>query len=112
MTAGGSDGLKTALALEEAAGCAVRSLDMSDGYDRGRLFNTTLLAAAHADLGEFDAACELGERAMDLAESVQSSRTMSHIDGLRRQLLPHQSTPAVQALTDRMQAVSAGTAAT
>ena len=96
----------------EAAACAVRSLDMSDGYDRGRLFNTTLLAAAHADMGEVDAACELGERAMDLAESVQSSRTMSHIDGLQRQLLPHQSTPAVQALTDRMRAVSAGAAAT
>jgi DNA-binding transcriptional regulator YiaG len=96
----------------EAVGCAVRSLDMSDGYERGRLFNTTLLAAAHADLGEIDAACELGERAMDLAESVQSSRTMSHLDGLRRQLLPHQGTPAVQALTARMQAMSAGTAAT
>jgi hypothetical protein len=79
---------------------------------RPRPFNTTLLAAAHADLGEIDAACQLGERAMDLAESVQSSRTMSHLDGLRRQLRPHESTPAVRALTNRMQAVSAGTAAT
>jgi tetratricopeptide (TPR) repeat protein len=96
----------------EAVRCAVRSLDMSDGYERGRLFNTTLLAAAHADLGELDAACELGERAMDLAESVQSSRTTSHLDGLGRQLHPYQSTPAVQALTDRMRAMRATHAAT
>jgi hypothetical protein len=35
---------------------AVRSLQMNEGYERGRLFNTVLLARIYADAGELDRA--------------------------------------------------------
>lgn len=95
-------------ALREAAEAeqfAARSLEMSDGYERGRLFNTILLAAARADLGHVDAACELGEQAIDMATSIQSARTRSYLAGLRRQLEPHDDVPAVRAMADRLRAI-------
>jgi tetratricopeptide (TPR) repeat protein len=95
----------------QAVDCALRSLEMTDGYDRGRLFNTTLLASAHADLGNVDAACELGELALDLAGSVQSWRTRARLEELGRQLYPHRRIPAVGALIERMQLAGANDSA-
>jgi hypothetical protein len=91
----------------QAVDCALRSLEMTDGYERGRLFNTTLLASAHADLGNVDAACELGELALDMAGSVQSWRTRTRLEELGHQLHPHRRPPAVRALIERMQLVGA-----
>jgi tetratricopeptide (TPR) repeat protein len=90
-----------------AVDCALRSLEMTDGYERGRLFNTTLLASAHADLGNVDAACELGELALELAGNVQSWRTRARLEELGRQLHPHRRMPAVGALIEQMQLVEA-----
>src|SRR6185437_6790112 len=39
---------------------AERSLDMDADYIRGRAFNLTLLATAHAQAGEVEAACTVG----------------------------------------------------
>jgi tetratricopeptide (TPR) repeat protein len=91
----------------QAMDCALRSLEMTDGYERGRLFNTTLLASAHADLGNIDAAVELGERALDMAGSVRSWRTRTRLEDLGRQLHPHGRMPAVRALIERMQLLGA-----
>jgi hypothetical protein len=97
---------------ERALDRARRSLDMSDGYERGRLFNTTLLASAHVDIGNIDVACELGEQALEMAGGIQSWRTMAKLEELVAQLQPHRRMPAVRALTERMQLVCAAESAT
>jgi hypothetical protein len=56
---------------EPAERFAVRSLRMSDGYERGRLFNMVLLARIHADLGQHDEACELGRRSVLMASRIR-----------------------------------------
>jgi tetratricopeptide (TPR) repeat protein len=91
----------------QAVTYALRSLEMTDGYERGRLFNTTLLASAHADLGNVDAACELGELALELAGNVQSWRTRARLEELGRQLHHHRRMPTVGALIEQMQLVRA-----
>src|SRR5262249_12269867 len=61
--------------LAEAERFARRSLDMIDGYDRGRLFNMVLLASVLADQRKVDEACEIGSAALRLASDVRSART-------------------------------------
>jgi hypothetical protein len=53
---------------------ARRSLQMSEGYERGRLFNTVLLARIHADSAELEEACELGRRSVAMASGIRSAR--------------------------------------
>lgn len=50
---------------------ARRSLDMLDGYDRGRQFNLALLASALADQGKVEEACETGTAALRIAGDVR-----------------------------------------
>jgi hypothetical protein len=54
---------------------ARRSLDMVDGYTRGRTFNVLLLANAHLQQHDLDAACATGNQALDLAAGLRSART-------------------------------------
>jgi transcriptional regulator with XRE-family HTH domain len=84
---------------------ALRSLRMSEGYERGRLFNTVLLARIHADHGELDRACELGRRSVVMASGIRSARGRGYLDALRRQLEPHTAVPEVQELRDRIHAL-------
>jgi transcriptional regulator with XRE-family HTH domain len=81
---------------------AVRSLRMSDGYDRGRLFNTVLLAQIHADSGDLDSACELGRRSVTMASGIRSARGRGYLADLRRRLEPHAAAPQVQELREQI----------
>jgi hypothetical protein len=87
---------------------AVRSLRMSDGYERGRLFNTVLLAQIYADRGELDPACELGRRSVIMASGIRSARGRGYLNGLRRQLEPHAAVPQVRELREQIHALGAG----
>jgi transcriptional regulator with XRE-family HTH domain len=84
---------------------AVRSLRMSDGYERGRLFNTVLLARIHADRDEVDEACELGRRSVLMASGIRSARGRGYLNGLGRQLERHAAVPEVRALREQIHAL-------
>ena len=58
---------------------ARRSLDMVDGYVRGRTFNVVLLANAQLQQQDLDAACATGNQALDLGSGLQSARTIKYI---------------------------------
>ena len=86
----------------EAEGFARRSLDMIDGYDRGRLFNLTLLASTLADQRKVEEACETGLAALRMAADVRSARTDADLTDLSRRLAPFQAEPAVQSLNEQI----------
>ncbi|WP_214409777.1 hypothetical protein [Sphaerisporangium fuscum] len=85
----------------QAVRYARRSLDMDGRYVRGRMFNLTLLASAHALCGDVEQACEVGASALDLAAGLQSVRTRSYVADLRKRLEPLVKEPAVAALVRR-----------
>ncbi len=80
---------------------ALRSLDMDEGYVRGKMFNLALLATAHAQAGEVDEACAVGAQALTIAVDLQSDRAVGYINNLRRHLASHGSAPAVQHFESR-----------
>ncbi|MGH3964655.1 MAG: hypothetical protein ACRDRY_15585 [Pseudonocardiaceae bacterium] len=90
----------------EAEQFARRSLEMIDGYDRGRLFNLALLASALADQRKVEEACEIGSAALRIAFDVRSARTVTYLTDLSRRLAPFRAEPAVQSLDEQM--VAAG----
>lgn len=71
---------------DEAEHFARRSLDMVDGYVRGRAFNIVLLANAHLQQQNLDEACAVANQALDLGSRLQSARTIKYIRDLRRQM--------------------------
>ena len=81
---------------------ARRSLEMSDGYERGRLFNTALLASIVADLGRVDEACSLGAEATQMANHVRSVRSMAYLADLARRLSRFKQDREVVGLYGRM----------
>lgn len=88
--------------LTEAERFARRSLDMIDGYDRGRLFNLALLASILADQGRVEEACETGLAAVRLASEVQSVRTVAYLVDLSHRLGPFRAEPAVRMLDEQI----------
>jgi hypothetical protein len=86
----------------EAEPFARRSLEMTDGYERGRLFNTALLATILADQRRLDESCSLGMEATDLAMSVRSIRGTSYLQDLGGRLAPYQDVKMVSALFENM----------
>lgn len=89
----------------EAEQYARRSLEMSDGYDRGRLFNTALLSSVLADQRRVEEACETGSRAVALAAGVQSVRVTAYLTDVARRLARYRNDPQVRALYDEMATV-------
>lgn len=81
---------------EQAQRFAERSLDMDNSYLRGRAFNLSLLATAHAQAGQVDEACVVGSEALTLVKGMRSARATEYIRGLRRELEPYADAPAVQ----------------
>jgi len=65
---------------------ARRSLNMVDGYTRGRAFNVVLLANAHLQQADLEGACAAGDQALDLGSGLQSTRTIRYIRDFRRRL--------------------------
>ena len=86
----------------EAERFARRSLDMIDGYDRGRLFNLALLASIFADQRKIEEACETGLTAVRIAADVQSVRTVAYLVDLSHRLAPFRAEPAVQILDEEI----------
>lgn len=84
---------------------ARRSLDMIDGYNRGRLFNLTLLASVLADQRKVEEACETGLAALRIASDVRSARTDADLADLSRRLTPFQAEPAVQSLNEQIRVI-------
>jgi hypothetical protein len=75
---------------------ARRSLDMVDGYTRGRAFNVILLANAHLQQREPDQACASGDQALDLAVGLNSARTVRYMRDLRRRMTTFSKEPGVR----------------
>ena len=88
--------------LTEAERFARRSLDMIDGYDRGRLFNLVLLASVLADQRKVEEACETGSAALRIASDVRSARTDADLADLSHRLAPFQAEPAVRMLDEQI----------
>ncbi|WP_424536095.1 hypothetical protein ACOZ38_39885 [Sphaerisporangium viridialbum] len=85
----------------QAVRYARRSLDMDGRYVRGRMFNLSLLASAHALQGDAEEASRVGTSALDLAAGLQSVRTRSYVADLRKRLEPLSGDPSVAALVQR-----------
>lgn len=92
----------------EAERFARRSLEMTDGYDRGRFFNTALLASTLADQRRIDESCETATAAVAMASVLSSSRAATYLADIASRLAPHRGTPAVKLVLDRMAALGVG----
>jgi tetratricopeptide (TPR) repeat protein len=81
---------------DHAARYARRSLDMDGRYVRGRAFNLSLLAAAHAAQDEPERACAVGQQALDLTARLTSARSVWYVRDVVRRLRPRADVPAVR----------------
>jgi transcriptional regulator with XRE-family HTH domain len=77
---------------------AERSLQMTEGYERGRVFNLTLLAHSHAQRGAIDQACAVGKDAAAAAAGMNSHRVVKHLRDFRRALSPAEGSAEVAEL--------------
>ncbi|MFD2399918.1 XRE family transcriptional regulator [Prauserella oleivorans] len=87
---------------------ARRSLEMTDGYERGRLFNTALLASTLADQRRVEEACVEGGRAVAMIHQVRSVRATAYLSDLARRLAPF-NTGDVRDLYQQMHDVGVAT---
>ncbi|WP_410633819.1 XRE family transcriptional regulator [Amycolatopsis sp. cmx-4-83] len=95
----------------EAEQFARRSLAMTDGYERGRLFNTALLASTLADQGRVEEACAEGAAAVRMSGHVRSVRGGAYLADVGRRLGPHRTDDRVRGLYAQMDAVGVPTPA-
>jgi tetratricopeptide (TPR) repeat protein len=77
---------------------ARESLQMSDGYERGRLFNTALLASILADGGQIEEAVTVARSAIEMAGQVRSARARGYLRDVGVRLLVHDSREDVRYL--------------
>jgi hypothetical protein len=92
----------------DAAGAielARRSLQMQEGYERGRVFNLVLLATAHTQAGQVDQAAETGVLALGQARALNSARTRHYVRDLAWRLEPYRDVPKVAAFRDHARAL-------
>jgi tetratricopeptide (TPR) repeat protein len=87
---------------KEAEEFARRSLEMNEGYDRGRLFNTALLASIVADQGRVEEACQIGLDAVQMSERVRSVRVIYNLADLGERLDHANQNPSVGVLLREM----------
>jgi transcriptional regulator with XRE-family HTH domain len=91
----------------QAKRAARRFLEMTDGYQRGRLFNQLLLAGSHVLARDVDQACTVGHQALDLAERMSSARAVTYLDRLVRDLKPWRADARVKELAEHARLVTA-----
>lgn len=84
-----------------AAELAVQSLNMSDGYRRGRSFNLCLLAASRVNEDPREAV-RIGEQALALSADVDSKRSRAYLRDLRARLAPHDGLAGVADFRQRV----------
>lgn len=89
--------------LRQAERFARRSLEMSAGYDRGKLFNTALLASILTDRREIEEACTVGRAALQLAGRLHSARSRAYLRDFAQRLRRHRSVPAAADLDKELQ---------
>jgi hypothetical protein len=68
-------------------------------YVRGRAFNLSLLATAHAAQSEPEQACNVGRQALDLTVRLTSARSVRNVRDLVRRLRSRADIPAVRDFT-------------
>jgi len=93
---------------DKAEHFARRSLDMVDGYTRGRAFNIVLLANAHLQQQNLDEACAVGNQALDLGSGLQSARTVKYIRDLRQRMSKFDKEQVVNDFQTRAQDILPG----
>lgn len=84
------------------------SLKMSDGYDRGRLFNTALLAAILAESGKIDEAVMSTREAITMAARVRSARVRPYLDDIGHRLEPFTAVMGVREILAELRAATRG----
>ena len=72
---------------------------MDGRYVRGRAFNLSLLATAHAARGEPEQACAVGRQVLDLTVRLTSARSVRYLRDLIRLLRPRADISAVRDFT-------------
>lgn len=85
---------------------ATQSLDMADGYLRGRAFNLCLLASAYA-ADDPQEAVRLGNEAATIIDGLASRRSHSYLRDLRRRLNRHTTRADVAAFRTRVAELTA-----
>ncbi|MFI5719356.1 hypothetical protein [Nocardia sp. NPDC051750] len=88
---------------ERAATLARQSLDMSDGYQRGKVFNLCLLASSLAPEDPHEAV-RVGMHALELSSAVESRRTNAYLRDVRARLAPYSAIPTVAEFRERVAA--------
>lgn len=86
---------------DRAARLARASLDMSDGYQRGRVFNLCLLASSLA-VEDPREAVRVGSQALELSGGVESRRTHAYLRDLRARLVFYEEMPEVADFRQRV----------
>lgn len=71
------------------------SLDMKGGFERGHVFNLTMLAAALIDRGDVDEATAVARQAGRAGRGIASVRVSGELRQLATWLAPHKELPAV-----------------
>lgn len=89
---------------KDAEQFARRSLQMTEGYERGRIFNTALLASTLADQGQVDEAVAEAKRAVQMGGTMRSSRVTGYFTDVAVRLGPFREDPSVQQLFKQMSA--------
>lgn len=77
---------------------ARRSLEMSDGYERGKLFNTALLASILADQKRVEEASAIGLVAVTMTSTVRSVRSSAYLADVAQRLAPFRDAAEVKTL--------------
>lgn len=75
---------------------------MTDGYERGKLFNTALLASILADQRRVEEACAMGMNAVRMAQTVHSVRGAAYLADVGRRLAAHHKEAAVRSFFDHL----------
>jgi transcriptional regulator with XRE-family HTH domain len=86
---------------KQAERFAARSLQMDNHYVRGRTFNLLLLASVHAQKGDHERACVLGEHALTLMARLRSVRAVEYLRALQQQLIQPTTSPMVRRFNAR-----------
>jgi len=81
---------------------ARESLQVSDGYERGSLFNTALLASILADRGQIEEAVRAARSAVQMAGQVRSARARGYLRDVGIRMLAHESREDVGQLLKEM----------
>lgn len=72
-----------------------------EGHVRRRAMDTLLLASAHVQQRDLDAACATGERGLELIGQVRSARTAEYLRDFQRRLEPYRDERIVREFNER-----------